>query len=834
MPAWLARKLSSHDRRLTAVETASELAHSSIEDGAISGFDRGGNPTVEVGRQHDGTHTSVSLTGPKPPTPYFPSASAVPGVVEVRWNGKFAGDASSPMDFKHTAAYVVPVGSIVDLSDQSGVMTGELGDVVQVQAAAGVHDVYLAAWTLSGKVSDLAGPVSVVVPVVADGGLLNGKMTVADRAPTVEDGAGKPENALWNQIDPDTDGQVAVWRWDGTAWVDMPITETMLPLVNIAEGTYGRLQGVQLEADAIDGQVITGAVIQSPGDGAGYQLTENGYTSRDEDGNVTVRLPADGSTAQFRGDLEAKSLTASGRVSFQAPENEITSGAALVLESGVQAPASAPTVGTVYETVQFPTPPERANVSGLAYAAGLWWRGVNVLGTAEGDRLEGINDDGEIVVTRSITGDPRGGVTAIGDTVYVLVKRHNKPENDRYVFSFDVSAPDQPYTGGFQYTTYGTGTYQPGIGTDGTNVLIAQCEKGGNLNWSRWNKTTGAFMDDVNTLYPLKSDVVGIYKGAADFGSTRVAVTRDDGTTNVFASSGTNIDGVGWRPAKDGRAVGLAFVGGKFYHQTTESRLVAYTGFTDSAGDTNDWWVSQTLVGPSGEETLASSPQRFTFMRRSGLQLSGSDMPPGVVGSKFYLARKGTKPGRADFHLLETVSGKTARVDVLPTDWATRATPPTVNTFPESSPAILKSRIGGYEVRGDGSGTWGPLTFNADGTMSSSQVPAWVPITTFFPGYSPQTWSFVPAYRIWPDRKVELRGVVAGAIPGSASAPLFTLPPEAAPTKGVEFVTATNGGAWGMTRVELGNPSARGEFRVYPPTTGVTWVSLDSVFYYLE
>ncbi len=148
------------------------LAQSSIENGSIDEYTVNGQLASVIGKQHDGTHTTTSTTGPTPPTPWFPTAKTVPGVIEIRWNGKFAGDAPSPMDFKHVAAYAVPVGNLANLTDQSGVMTGELGDTVQIQTDPGLYDIYLAAWTLSGKPSALAGPVSVVVPAPADGDAL--------------------------------------------------------------------------------------------------------------------------------------------------------------------------------------------------------------------------------------------------------------------------------------------------------------------------------------------------------------------------------------------------------------------------------------------------------------------------------------------------------------------------------------------------------------------------------------------------------------------------------------------------------------------------------------
>lgn len=179
---WLARELSTQSRRLSKLETKSDLGYSSIDDGVIQEKDAAGNLVGAYGKQFDGTHTAVSMSGPTPPTPWFPTASAVPGVVEVRWNGKFAGGAVSPLDLKHVAAYVVPTGGVLDLTAQAGVMTGELGDTVQVQKDPGVYDVYLVAWTLSGKYSDAAGPVSVVVPSLVDAEAMTQRLDAADEA----------------------------------------------------------------------------------------------------------------------------------------------------------------------------------------------------------------------------------------------------------------------------------------------------------------------------------------------------------------------------------------------------------------------------------------------------------------------------------------------------------------------------------------------------------------------------------------------------------------------------------------------------------------------------
>ena len=139
------------------------LGYSSIENGFIDEYDADGKLVSRTGRQHDDTHGNVVLAGPKPPVPSDPRVSSIPGIVEVRWNGKFANDVVSPLDFKHVAGYVVPAGEPLVLSAQSGVITSELGDNFQVQVEPGDYWVYLVTWTLAGKYSDPAGPVAITV-----------------------------------------------------------------------------------------------------------------------------------------------------------------------------------------------------------------------------------------------------------------------------------------------------------------------------------------------------------------------------------------------------------------------------------------------------------------------------------------------------------------------------------------------------------------------------------------------------------------------------------------------------------------------------------------------
>ena len=74
---------------------------------------------------------------------------------------------------------------------------------------------------------------------------------------------------------------------------------------------------------------------------------------------------------------------------------------------------------------------------------------------------------------------------------------------------------------------------------------------------------------------------------------------------------------------------------------------------------------------------------------------------------------------------------------------------PTTNTFPAATPAVLKSTNDKFEVKGDGSGKWGPLTFNPDGTMSGIRKTSSGTLTVSAPsdGGTTSTWVMFPEGR---------------------------------------------------------------------------------------
>ncbi len=83
------------------------------------------------------------------------------------------------------------------------------------------------------------------------------QITTSKTAPVVADGDGRPVGALWTQISA-SGSQVGFWRWDGDAWVTMPLDPLVVPTIQIGAGTAGQLDVTRLGATSanIDTAVI--------------------------------------------------------------------------------------------------------------------------------------------------------------------------------------------------------------------------------------------------------------------------------------------------------------------------------------------------------------------------------------------------------------------------------------------------------------------------------------------------------------------------------------------------------------------------------------------------
>ena len=613
-------------------------------------------------------------------------------------------------------------------------------------------------------------------------------------------------------------------------------------------GQFATVRAEMMDADVFIGRRFEGVDISASRFTAGtaVEITDSyGIRQFGPDGALNVSLPSDGSTAWISADIRAKSLTVTGAMSIEGP-GKVASGGQLQLESGVTPPATPPNVSSYAKRTPFPALAANENAVGLAFDGTYFWRAIDNSVTDGPDRMERIDVDGNLVSSFEHYFWVRNGITIIGSEIFALgiEEGANRDKSKRFIYVYDFAGTLKRK---WEYAAYGSGTYQPGIGTDGADIFVTQCWAEGNISWRRYNKTTGVGQARYDSDHKLRSDIVSADIGSFDFGSSTMVITKanENGTVEIYnPTNGTHPDWGGWYAGDKEQVRGTVWANGRFHHLSAAGNLITMSTVkypNGAAGpETEDWWVAATWVNGSNETTIGPV-RKFAWRRRAGVQVSAGSVPTGVAKVRVYLGRKASEPTRTELaNLITGVAADSAlRVADLPSTWATGANPPAVNSFPNSTPGIIRSTAGGFEVKGDGSGKWGPLTFNADGTMSSSAVPAWIPITTFATGYGPQTWGFVPAYRIWPDGKVEWRGVVAmtGTPPSSnnmttGSADVLTIPAAARPTQPVNVAAASTSGI-NLRRIEFSPASASTVLRFYNGGQSGAWVSLETIYYYL-
>jgi hypothetical protein len=143
-------------------QRGSQLAFSSLEDGAIREFDVGGALVAMYGAQWDGTHTAASLNGPTPPHPSAPIVAGVPGGLLVGWDGFFADGPTvvAPMDFARVDVSVGPVGFDPIATPPTTAFMSPRGGSVFISKAVGTYEVALITRTQSGGASTVSTIVS--------------------------------------------------------------------------------------------------------------------------------------------------------------------------------------------------------------------------------------------------------------------------------------------------------------------------------------------------------------------------------------------------------------------------------------------------------------------------------------------------------------------------------------------------------------------------------------------------------------------------------------------------------------------------------------------------
>lgn len=167
----LAQRLTDVERKVRAQGSTGQLAHSSIESGALEAYE-GESHTMTIGRQFDGTYTSAVINGPIPPTPTAPIGTNGTEGGSVRWDGGWLNGGVVPMDYLRVDIHLSQVdGFTAAFENRYGTIVPPTGGEVAFSLAPGTWYAVLVVWTQAGMyaVSAQTSFESVPVAVTTDG-----------------------------------------------------------------------------------------------------------------------------------------------------------------------------------------------------------------------------------------------------------------------------------------------------------------------------------------------------------------------------------------------------------------------------------------------------------------------------------------------------------------------------------------------------------------------------------------------------------------------------------------------------------------------------------------
>jgi hypothetical protein len=479
--------------------------------------------------------------------------------------------------------------------------------------------------------------------------------------------------------------------------------------------TANQIVGGEISAEiTVSGRIST----RVGGAGAGVDQDSGGITVYDPAGIPQTVLAPDQSV--FRGDAEINNLTTLA-MAMRGTNNEVAAGSELKLNSGAVSasnPSNAPTVVQDWQAVTFTKPGDSSfnslDITSIQFLSGYWVCGHRKSGTNE-YRVYQFNTSG--VYVDELT-DMINSSTALKTIMLSLSGNAYTIASNDTIFKHKLKGAGGSGTTYSLPATTNTDGSDRAIGTDGTNILVAEHNNTGSndrLRVQTFNATTLALISTVESAdnSSFGGPLAGILTGNFDFGAARFVTKRMAGSTADWrsvttGSGGTLQTGEGFPP--NAAVKSIAWDGSNFWSLGLDGKIYKYTNTVLSgaffAGFT--WYDSNATGGT--HETMISPLNSFTLKRRARVTVTtpsipaggGSDDPNGI---RLYLGTSGA------LKLQSTPSAGVISV-VLNTITNTGASPPGSNNF------------GGGATPGKIRNVTSTLVISGDGTIITSRLVA--------------------------------------------------------------------------------------------------------------
>jgi hypothetical protein len=543
--------------------------------------------------------------------------------------------------------------------------------------------------------------------------------------------------------------------------VDGAITASKLAAESVTSET---IRAGAVTGESLSGEVILGSRITTATEGKRVELDESGFRLYDADEDLRVELPTSPDLdPTFRGSVQADGLTVRQGATFYSPWNEFARDSVINLAEQVAGPVAGPVPTFVWDSV----PLEKTKFAGQL---GEFW--------LDPSEIVGAGRDFRGGATRVLIMQKRSGGTRIW--FYDMSGALSNLFVDDVLQPF-IDVPDFEVTGAYYTTSSSSGLTWFGRWADngqwyfrvpGGSYVSYPANNPGSAIAMSWNGSEIAVVEK-NTANTYRFRTVSIasnpatvvsgyigtgtsvrdtritfvYKGSADFGAEKYVVAHEDAAYRVYSSGSTQPER-NWDPPTNVRRAAFWDAGtGRFYTIAGDGQMYTHESLTWTDSSLDTWYVGQSFydANPTGgtHETALGSITSFTMKKRAKVRFTLAEVPTGSGGSddpthwRLY-AKRGTAPAtnRSDMYLQATgiATSKTATLSGAPVTSGTTALQ--FGTFENASPARVRSArtlassptLPVFEVRGDGSGRWGPLEFGSDGKFSSAYDTGWITI----------------------------------------------------------------------------------------------------------
>lgn len=550
---------------------------------------------------------------------------------------------------------------------------------------------------------------------------------------------------------------VGQWQHDGTNWVTAQIDNLLIANLDAGKITTGflnvanLLQAGAITADKFAATLALVSTLQAGGNvtispptnvggvlGGGILVLDPANPGSEP----LVRLHPDGCT--FKGKVITDILTVMQDLIVNGNAS-ISSGAAQTLKNGVADPTAGPLWSQGPAQTSFPDVAYPYTVRGmcwdatnqrwirlLEYAAGALplMEAVSVAGVSSGGVQLGKNNSPTVYDWQEIS-----GVTVLGSSIYYVGQRGSffygagSPDGWSYrwmlvkcsladgSFQQDIQLDSQIVYAG---STGGDGSLRRyhGLGNDGTNVFVTDGDKiktfnasltasaGSDVNISDGTRRIVRSIDYGNRGYGANMWTLGYADQAAVYPTTSLNPTKDAALTWTLDQS-LNVGGLAYKTNGSNQG---------FYSHHSDQKISRWSDYYPAAGE--KFWgkyldfVGALHTGPSPITSVAVAKRRFAFATLR-------PAPGGVTGSELYVGYGSSVPAN-HYKRPETISGRVFNL-LSGKDTSGTSTVPAGNNA-GGTPGRLQSELGGFVVRGDGTGAWPLKDANAnwEATCTSS------------------------------------------------------------------------------------------------------------------